>query len=199
MNCASVRQRLEERFDAGERPEPSLQRHLAQCPDCAVYQQALDALDAEIGLAPAIAPDAALVARIQASIAAQPRRRTPRWVPAGGLLAAIAVLIVTGWFVDLSRLSAGLAWTSWAMQEPVLPPWSVLQQELAALPEAVIQDTTLLVALARQGWDSASGTLGAVLGENGAWLWAAFVICLMGAGMSNGLEILTRNARRPRS
>lgn len=199
MNCASIRQVLEQRFDAGEALEPLIQVHLTQCPDCAAHQRALEALDAELCRPPAIDLDAALVARIQASIAAQPRHRASRWAPVAGMVGAIAALIVTGWYIDVPNLQTGLDRSAWSMQEPLLPSWSVLQQEFAALPEAIVRDTNMVVTLARQGWTAASGTVGVVVGENGTVLWAAFVVCLLGAGMSNGLEIITRNTRRPRN
>ncbi|MBX3176384.1 MAG: hypothetical protein KF886_03410 [Candidatus Hydrogenedentes bacterium] len=102
MDCKTARDALDAAFDGGVPPPVSVRQHLLSCRACAAHARSLEALERALRVTPeAIAPDPALVARIQASIAAQPPhgRLSPAW--AAGLAALIAVAVAGGQYVDL--------------------------------------------------------------------------------------------------
>lgn len=197
MNCESIRRVLDDRFDRGELPDSTASAHLERCPHCTAYWTALESLEADLRTPPYVAPAGALVARIQATIAAQPARGISPWAYAGGGLAAAAVLVILGWFMNAQQLVPNLAWTRWDAVEPALPAWPVLRGEFMAIPDAVAGDTGALLESITLGWQRVSRWMGSALGGNGALLWTAFLVCLAGAAAVNSAELIGRGMRRP--
>ena len=199
MNCDSMCEQMDVAFDLGESLPEEVLRHLAACPKCAAHQQQLQALDAQLHLAPPVALDPALVARIQASIAAQPPQESITWPLAASIAAVMAFVLSAGWYVDAGRFLSGAAWVRWAPEGPLMPDWNLLRIELASAPASVIQASAQLLQWLSESWGNGSARLMAMFGENSAWIWLAFVVCLALAAALNASEAISHNGRRFRS
>lgn len=198
MNCDAVRERLDLEFDLGEALPDAAQTHLRACPDCASYQRALAALDGQLRAAPSVMQDPALVARIQASIAAQPSGHAAPWNLYLGVAAAIAVILAAGWYVDASRITAAALAVQWPSAEWELPGWTAARDGVASAPAAAVDKAGMLVQMLSRYWDQGAERLMALFSMNGVWLWMLFAVCLAGAGTLNASEALARNTRRLR-
>lgn len=184
MDCRRARNALDAAFDEGATPPVSVRQHLLACGACAAHARSLEALEGALRVThEAIAPDPALVARIQASIAAQPPhgRLSTAW--AAGLAALITVAVAGGRYVDLPDWigrARGLQLTA--------PPWDALAWRL---PPMRFDAEALLSGL------GAVGTSGLALIERipvGPLSWAGplLVLGLAAACIVNAREYLGR-------
>ena len=173
--------------------------HLAGCTACAGHWRALEELESIVRVVPQVGQDPALVARIQASIAAQPVQRVPAWSYVFGGIAAAALLVFTGWLLDTRQWVPLPAWPDWRTGNEVLPDWPMLKTDLAGLPQAVSADLDAAFQSAGQWWDREAAWTLEALGVNSMFLWAGFLACFAGAALVNGAEILSHRTPRPRS
>lgn len=200
MECNAVRHGLDAAFDAGRNPDEALLAHTAVCPACAGYARSLTGLDSLLLNAPQVGEDPALVARIQASIAAQPPAPVlafplHRW----SMLAAALAALLAGWYLDLDRMLPAPGDYPVSLHSVIFPDWQAMRGELLSVPAAIaagIQDVARNLGAA---WGSGSAQLVNALGEYGIWLWPAFAVCLVAALSLDTQEVLSRHHRRPRS
>jgi anti-sigma factor RsiW len=102
MDCREAQERVLEGFDGALAPpeKSQLERHMAECPECAqfaVLQTQLDLRLNEAIVAPQLSDG--FRAGLQAHIAQEPRERWPDWLPdlahlAGSLLAIVSCTLL---------------------------------------------------------------------------------------------------------
>lgn len=199
MECNTVRSQLENAFDLGASPSDLVLQHLPACPGCAAYQQQLAALDSELRAAPPVMMDPALVARIQASIAAQPARESVSGPVAGGIAALVLLALSAGWFVDLSPMVAARAWTTQAPELALRVDWASLYLALWRIPEAVVHGSAQFMVAVTGFWADSSGRLVGLFSANSTWVWLAFGACMAAALALNASEAMGSPARRFRN
>ena len=196
MNCNEAQRALDSAFDEGIAVPAHVAAHTATCRACAAYGDSLATLDLNLRLAPPIQPAPALVARIQADIATQPRRVLRPWVYPVGVAAAVLFLAALGPFVN------GLSWlpvmetATWLPREPVLPEWEFVKQELTGIPASVAGDVVTLGRRSEGAWASANGWLSLFGRGYSPWMWIVFGVCVAAACALDGMEWMSRRVHR---
>lgn len=198
MQCNAVRNALDAAFDSGEVAGEPIRFHLAQCPECAEYAGALENLDAVLRSAPAVAQDPALVARIQASIAAQPAPLFPARGHLWGMALAALIILAAAWRVAPASYGEQVTRYGAVAVNMLAPDWTALQGELLSVPVALMGGIQTMLQETGAAWGSGSTHLMQILGENGIWLWPVFALCLTAALSLNTLEVLSRLNKRRR-
>lgn len=197
MNCDQAQRALDAAFDDGDVPDARVAAHVLECKECGEYRRDLGALDAALRLAPPIQPAPALVARIQEKLAAQPRHRPRPY--AYPLMAAAAVLLLAGiggQIADWFPVSRGEAMEAWMPQEPLLPEWAFMKQELLGIPAAVAGDMASFSQALEARWDSLAVWQASAGGMDSPWLWVAFLVCIVAACALDGMEFRSRRVNR---
>ena len=197
MNCNEMQGAMDRAFDDGVAVPAHVAAHAATCRACAAYGDLLAALDLGLRLAPPVQPAPALVARIQAEIATQPRQSIRPWAYPVGVAAAALLLAALGPVVKggswLSILESG----SWFPQESLLPDWDFVQHELTGIPAGVAGDLAALGRWSESAWDSANGWLSLFGGGYSPWVWMLFFLCVAAACALDGMEWMSRRVHRP--
>lgn len=151
MKCRLLRFRISSRLDDGRSLPPSLERHLAHCPECAAWHRAQLSLIHRLrhsgfpATSAAMAePPSALQAKVMRAIRqAQPAAR-PRpagflffgnWLPAAGM--ATALLTAGGLMLTLDREPQGGGRTEISQQTPEVPPGHSIPPPSAAVTAQV--------------------------------------------------------------
>lgn len=195
-NCNEVQRAMDIAFDAGVALPGHVAAHTATCRACAAYGDSLAALDLNLRLAPPVQPAPALVARIQAEIASQPRHGQRPWAYPVGVAATILVLAALGHVVKgiswLPTLESGLG----LVQEPLLPEWGFVKQELMGIPVGVSGDLSALGQWSEGAWDSVNGWLSAIGSGYSPWVWTLFIVCVAAACALDGMEWMSRRMNR---
>lgn len=197
MDCNQIRQEMEFAFDEGRELDGPAMGHLLQCDACAAYDRALRALDGSLRHADPLQPDAALVARIQAAVAHQPRRQPRAWLYPGLAAVAVLVLAALGGVVDWTPIARNVSVQAWMPDEPILPDTVFLKQELAGIPDAVSTDMKSLSRAVEANWVSLRGWQASATGSHNPLVWALFLVCIAAACALDGREWMTRRINRP--
>jgi len=197
MNCNQVEQEMDAAFDEGVPLDAPAAAHALQCPACGAYQRALVALDASLRHAPPVQPAPALVARIQATIARQPRRQPRPWAYPFIAAAAVLVLAGLGRFIDWAPISQGMDARAWLPQGPILPEWAFLKEELLGIPVAVADDMAVFSEWTSGLWNAVNLWEAGPLGGDNPWVWVLFAACVATAGALDGMEWMSRHLKGP--
>lgn len=196
MNCKEVQRAMDSAFDEGVALPGHMAAHAATCRACAAYGDSLAALDLNLRLAPPVHPAPALVARIQAEIATQPRHVQRSWAYPVGAAATILVLAALGHVVNgiswLPTVETGLG----LVQDPILPEWGFVKQELMAIPVGVSGDLWALGQWSESAWNSLNGWLSVFASGDSPWVWTLFIVCLAAACALDGMEWMSRRMNR---
>lgn len=197
MNCDQAQRALDIAFDEGDVLETHVAAHVLECKVCGEYHRDLSALDAALRFAPPVQPAPALVARIQAKIADQPRHRPRPY--AYPVMAAAAVLLLAGiggQVADWFPVTRGGAMEAWMPQEPLLPEWAFMKQELLGIPAAVAGDMASFSQALEARWDSLTVWQASSGGMHSPWLWVMFLACIVAACALDGMEFMSRRVNR---
>ncbi len=165
MKCDTVRAYLDGHFDEGGEVPDAACLHLQGCPKCAHYQARLESLERQLHTAPRVLHDPDLVARIQASLAAQPAAREVSRPLIASLAAAVVLVLAAGWFVDAGRVANEVVAGQWLPEINVVADWTLVRGELLSVPGAVVDATMHVVQLFSTYWAQGTAQLIALTGR----------------------------------
>ena len=197
MNCKQIQREMDAAFDAGVAMNATAANHARTCPDCAAHQRTLDNLDGTLRAVPPVLPAPALVARIQDRIAAEPVRQPRPWVYPLATAAAVLLLAALGRIAHTMFPTAGWVRQAWLPQEPILPDWAFLEEELLGIPVAVAEDMAVFSEWAGDLWRSVNLWEAGPLGGDNPWVWVLFAACVATAVALDGMEWMSRRFKGP--
>jgi len=197
MSCNEAQRAMDRAFEDGIAVPAQVAAHAATCRACAAYGDSLAALDLKLRLAPPVQPAPALVARIQAEIATQPRQALHPWAYPVGVAAAVLLLAALGPVMNGFSWPAIMESGTWLPRESMLPEWDFVRQELRAIPAGVAGDLAVFGRWSESAWASAYGWLSLFGGGYSPWAWMVFVVSVAAACALDGMEWMSRRVHRP--
>ncbi|MBI5092706.1 MAG: hypothetical protein HZB26_09735 [Candidatus Hydrogenedentes bacterium] len=172
-HCESVKQRLRERFDAGEPLTGDFDGHVAACEGCRAYVARLRKLEQSFAVLPVAtsAPDLALRIQDRLQTEFDGALQTRSYV-AALLAAGVAAAAVLGWFFPLT---ADFGAIIGAVQfQPAAWDWS----------SALLSAQTDL----RLAWENGLTQLSALAGLPTVALWTGLAVSILALAVFNTLE-----------
>ncbi|MBL7647194.1 MAG: hypothetical protein JNK74_13485 [Candidatus Hydrogenedentes bacterium] len=197
MNCKRIQREMDAAFDAGVTLDATAAEHARMCPDCGAHLRALGNLDGALRAAPPVQPAPALVARIQDCIAAEPVRQPRPWLYPLATAASVLVLAALGRIAHSMFPTTGWVRQAWLPQEPLLPDWAFLKEELLGIPVAVAGDMAVFSEWAGELWRSVNLWEMGPLGGDNPWVWVLFGACAATAFALDGMEWMSRRFKGP--